>query len=129
MPIARPPLVENLGKKLRIKIIRLLADDLQDILLPGFEFSVRDQKPQEVTLRVGWDVLPRHLIGDARSSSVKKIVIRLGWTFLFHYLPCRVGWPRHTEMRIDMAVEGKANVHQVLDRLQAVTLDIPVDAQ
>src|SRR5919202_729657 len=32
-------------------------------------------------------------------------------------------------MRIDMAVEGKSDVHQVLDRLQAVALDIAVDAQ
>src|SRR5262249_55238003 len=100
MPIARPPLVENLGQKLRIKIVRLLTDDLQDVLLPGFEFGVVDQEPQEVTLRMGREALPRHLIGDARGSSVKKIVVGLGWTFLFHDLPCRVEWPRHTEMRI-----------------------------
>src|SRR2546421_10116430 len=32
-------------------------------------------------------------------------------------------------MRIDMAIEGKANVHQVLDRLQPVALDVAVDTQ
>src|SRR5215831_17229442 len=32
-------------------------------------------------------------------------------------------------MGIDVAIEGKANVHQVLDRLQPVALDVAVDAQ
>src|SRR5713101_3459094 len=112
MPIARPAFVKNLGEELGIKIVRLLTDDLQDVLLPGFEFGVGNQKPQQVTLRMGWDALSHHLIGDARSSSVKKVVVGLGWTFLFHYLPWRIGWPRDAKMGIDMAIEGKANVHQ-----------------
>src|SRR5207248_2874832 len=32
-------------------------------------------------------------------------------------------------MRVNVAVEGKANVHQVLDALQAVALDVVINAQ
>src|SRR5262249_54022262 len=57
VPVACPALIDNFREKLRIKIMRLLTDDLQHILLPGFKGGIRAQKPQQIVLRIGRDAL------------------------------------------------------------------------
>src|SRR5215471_1916354 len=129
MPVACPAFVKNFREKLRIKVIRLLSDDLQYVLLPGFKGGIRAQEPQEIVLWMRWDALTYHFVSHTRAGSVKKIIVGLGGMLLFHDLTRRVGLPYNSLVRINMAVERKAYVHQVLDGLQAVALDIAINAQ
>src|SRR5215468_3644673 len=129
MPVACPAFVKNFREKLRIKVIRLLPDDLQYVLLPGFKGGIRAQKPQEIVLWMGRDALPYHFVSHTRAGSAKKIVVGLGGMLLFHHLTLRVGLPYNPLVWVNMAVERKADVHQVLDSLQAVALDIAINAE
>src|SRR5262245_15934573 len=115
VPVTCPAFVENFREKLWVKIIRLLPNDLQYVLLPGFQGGICAQKPQEIMFRMGWDAIPNHFVGHTRAGSVKKIVIGLGGALLFHYLALGIRLPYNPLVRVNMAVERKAYVHQVLD--------------
>src|SRR5205085_8692635 len=61
VPIAGPPLVHDLRLALRSEIIRLIADNLDDVALPRLYGSVLDQEQEHVLLRVLGEI-PRSLL-------------------------------------------------------------------
>src|SRR6266436_1836922 len=115
MPVTRPALVKDFGKELWIKVVGLLPDNVQHVLLPGFKGRIGAQEPQQIVLRMGWNTLSYHFIGHTRAGSVKQVVVGLGNALLFHHLTLGVGLAYDTLVRVDMAVERKTDVHQVLD--------------
>ena len=50
VPVAGPALVHDLGLCLGRKVIRLIANDGQDIPLPGLQGSMLDEKKKDVLL-------------------------------------------------------------------------------
>ena len=75
------------------------------------------------------DAFADHLVGDAGGGSGEKIIIWLGFALFLHNLPLGICRPRDPKMRINVAVKGKSDVHQVLHHLKAVALNIAVNAQ
>jgi hypothetical protein len=52
--------------------MRLLPDDLQYILLPGFQGGIGAQEPQEIVLRMGRDALAYYFISHTRARQCEK---------------------------------------------------------
>ena len=50
VPVTRPALVHDLGLSLRREVVRFIADNREDIVLPGREGRVLQQKSQHVAL-------------------------------------------------------------------------------
>ena len=73
--------------------------------------------------------LPFHDIRHAARGRLQQIVIRQDHVLLFDHPAGRIGLAQQAFMRVRMAVERKANVHEVFDSLEAVALDVRVNAQ
>ena len=76
-----------------------------------------------------WQPFPLHDAGHAAGRRLQQIGIRQSHMFLFDHAAWRIGMALETRVWINMAVKGKANVHQVLDDVEPVALDIGVNAQ
>ena len=65
VPVAGPALVHDLGHALRGEVVRLVADDGQDVALPVLERRVLQEEQQHVALRL---VRERRFLRLARSA-------------------------------------------------------------
>ena len=50
VPVRRPALVHDLGLPLGGEVVRLLADDVEDVALPGVQRGVLEQEQEDVAL-------------------------------------------------------------------------------
>ena len=144
VPVGRPPLVHDLGLRLRRVVIGLLPDDRQDVPLPVLDRRMVDQELQHVALGgLGKALLAPGLllklllVGLDELGRVDEIVhVRLALhpphlgPRLFR-LVAVLGAVAHDEGRvgIDEVLQGQADVHEVLDHLHAVGVHVAADAR
>ncbi len=97
--------------------------------MPGLEPGIGGEKPQQVALRVGRKAVAFDFIGHAWGRFVvEQIIVRLFLVFFLHHAALGVGRAVEPQMGIDVAVQGKADVHEMLDYLKSVAFDVIVDA-
>src|SRR5215475_6336771 len=96
MPVGGPALVENLGLELRMKIVRLLANDLQHVTLPGLDRSVLGEEPEEIFLRMWRNGVANDHLGQREVLFAKDISVGLRLTLPLDHLPRGIRFAHQT---------------------------------
>src|SRR3990167_10285014 len=110
-------LVNYLREILGVKVMGLLTDNAEHILLPVLHGRIVDEKPQQVRLWVWGELVAFGDIGDTRCRWCQKVIVGLIESLMLDNAPWWIMRPGDAKVRVDMAIEGKANVHQVFNSL------------